>query len=45
MMFFWDPTMIIILPALILAFYAQYKVRSTFAKYNEIRSSRGITGR
>lgn len=44
-MFFWDPTMIIILPALILAFYAQYKVRSTFAKYNEIRSSRGITGR
>ena len=44
-MFFWDPTMIIILPALVLAFYAQYKVRSTFARYNEIRSSRGITGR
>jgi Zn-dependent membrane protease YugP len=43
-MFFWDPTMILLIPALILAFYAQMKVRSAFRKYSQIRNSRGITG-
>ncbi|MGI5911758.1 MAG: zinc metallopeptidase [Syntrophomonadaceae bacterium] len=35
---------IFIIPALILSFYAQYKVKSTFNKYSEVRSSRGLTG-
>jgi len=43
-MFFWDPTMILLIPALILAFYAQIKVRSAFKKYSQIRNTRGITG-
>ncbi len=43
-MFFWDPTMILIIPALILVIYAQYKVKNTYAKFREIHNSRGITG-
>jgi len=44
-MFFWDPTMILMIPALILAAYAQSKVQSTYAKYSEIPSASGRTGR
>jgi len=43
-MFFWDSTVILLLPALILAIYAQYKVQSTFNKYSRVRSARGLTG-
>ncbi len=43
-MFFWDPTMILIIPALILVIYAQYKVKNTYTKYREIHNSRGMTG-
>jgi Zn-dependent membrane protease YugP len=43
-MFFWDPTFILIIPALILAFYAQSKVRSTYARYSEVRNHHGFTG-
>ena len=32
-MFFYNPTFILLIPALILALYAQAKVSSTFAKY------------
>ncbi|MFW5736623.1 MAG: zinc metallopeptidase, partial [Halanaerobium sp.] len=42
--FFFDPTMIVIIPALLLAVYAQYKVKNTFNKYNEIQLSSNITG-
>jgi len=42
---FWDPTMILLIPALILAAYAQAKVQSTYAKYSQIRSASGRTGR
>lgn len=41
--FFYDPTMILIIPALILAIYAQYKVKSTFNKYSQVNSQRGMT--
>jgi len=44
-MFFWDPTMILMIPALILAAYAQSKVQSTYAQYSEIPSASGRTGR
>jgi len=43
-MFFFDPTFILLIPALILAFYAQAKVKSTFSRYSRVRSSRGYTG-
>lgn len=43
-MFFFDPTFILLIPALILAFYAQSKVKSTFSRYSKVRSSRGYTG-
>jgi len=44
-MFFFDPLYLLFaLPALLLGFYAQMKVRSSFEKYSRVRSARGITG-
>lgn len=40
----FDPTFILILPAIILAGYAQSKVSSTFNKYLRVRNSYGHTG-
>ena len=40
----FDPTFILILPAIILAAYAQSKVTSTFNKYLRVRNSYGYTG-
>lgn len=40
----FDPTMILIIPAIILAAYAQSKVNSTFNKYLQVRNSYGYTG-
>ena len=42
--FLFDPTMIIIIPALLLAFYAQYKVKNTFKHYNEVKIKSNLTG-
>ena len=43
--FFWgDWTLIVLLPAMIFAFWAQINVQSTFEKYNRVRNSRGLTG-
>lgn len=36
--------LIFMLPALILSFYAQFKVKSTFNRYSQVRSSRGFSG-
>ncbi|MDD5771989.1 MAG: zinc metallopeptidase [bacterium] len=41
---FFDPSMIFLLPALAFAFYAQFKVKSTYEKYAKIKSSRGMSG-
>lgn len=41
---FYDSTMMILLPALILSFYAQYKVQSTFNRYISIANYGGYTG-
>lgn len=41
---FWDPTMILLIPAMILAAYAQAKVNSTYRKYSEVPSASGKTG-
>jgi Zn-dependent membrane protease YugP len=43
--FFYDPvSFVVLLPAFVLAIYAQWKVSSTFRRYSEIRSSTGYTG-
>ena len=44
-MFFWDPRYFIFaLPALLLAMYAQSKVKSAFAKYSAVANRKGMTG-
>ncbi len=43
-MFFWDPTYIIVLPAILLALYAQVRVRSTYGKYSQVPIASGLTG-
>ncbi len=42
--FFYDPTFILLIPALLLALYAQFLVKSTFAKYSRVPASSGLTG-
>ena len=44
MFFFYDPTFLLLIPAVILALYAQAKVRGTYAKFSKIPSSRGYSG-
>ncbi len=41
---FFDPTFILLIPAVILAFYAQSKVKRTFAKYSRVTTASGLTG-
>ena len=43
-LFYFDWTMLIVLPALIFSLWAQFKVNSTFEKYSKLRTRRGITG-
>ncbi len=43
-MFFWDPTYIIVLPAILLALYAQLRVKSAYAKYSQVPVRSGLTG-
>jgi uncharacterized protein len=43
-MFFWDPTMIIVLPALLLAIYAQFRVQSTYRRFSAVPIANGLTG-
>jgi uncharacterized protein len=44
MFWFWDPTMIIVIPAVLLALYAQLRVQSTYAQYSQVPISNGLTG-
>jgi hypothetical protein len=41
---FWDPTMILLIPAIILAIWAQMRVSSTYNKFSKVPSARGTTG-
>ena len=43
-MLFWDPTFILLIPCIILALYAQSKVKRTYAKFSQVRSAAGISG-
>lgn len=40
---YFDPTMLLILPALLLAMWAQFRVQSTFRKYSDVPSAQGWT--
>jgi len=42
--YYYDPTFILVLPALFFAMYAQFKVSSTFNRYLRERSLAGFTG-
>ena len=41
---YFDITFVVLIPALILAFYAQWKVNSTYRKYSDMHNARGLTG-
>lgn len=43
-MLFGDPTFLLVIPALILAFYAQAKVKGAYNKYGQISASSRMTG-
>lgn len=43
-LFRFDWTILIVLPAVILSFWAQAKVSSTFSKYSQLYTRRGMTG-
>jgi len=44
-MFVWDPRYFIFaIPALLLAFYAQWRVKSTYARYSRQPNHRGLSG-
>jgi Zn-dependent membrane protease YugP len=43
-MFFWDPTYIIVLPAILLAVYAQIRVQSTYRRFSEVPIANRLTG-
>ena len=40
---FFDPTIIVLIPALLFSMWAQFKVKGAFAKYSEIRAVSGVT--
>lgn len=42
--YYFDPTYIVLIPAVIFAFYAQMKVNSAYSRYSRVRNRRGITG-
>ena len=44
-MFFFDRTMLLLLPAMAFAMWAQWKVQSTYQQWSRVRSSTGLTGR
>jgi len=42
---FFDRSILLVLPALVFAMWAQWKVQSTYRKYSQIRAANGMTGR
>lgn len=43
-MFFWDRTMVLLIPAILLSIYAQFRISSAYKRYSKIRSQAGLTG-
>jgi hypothetical protein len=44
MPFMFDSTFLLLIPAIILSIYAQFKVKSTYKKYMEVPNSAGLSG-
>ena len=44
MFYYYDPTYLLLIPGLLLALYAQYKVTSTFNRFKQVPSRSGLTG-
>ena len=45
MFYFWfDPTMILLIPGIIIALWAQINVNAAFNRYNKVKSHSGLTG-
>ena len=42
---FFDWTFLLLIPAMIFAMWAQFRVKSTFEKHSRVRASNGLTGR
>ncbi|MGI6751180.1 MAG: zinc metallopeptidase [Anaerovoracaceae bacterium] len=43
-MFYYDYTIIILIPAMALAFYAQHRVKSAYSGYSRVATAKGFTG-
>lgn len=43
-LFYFDWTILLVIPAMIFAFWAQFKVQSTYKKYSSFPTRRGMTG-
>ena len=41
----FDPTVILLIPAIIFSLYAQAKVKSAYSRYSGIANRSGLTGR
>ena len=42
---FFDPLyLVLVVPFIVISMIAQYKVKSTYAKYSKVRNTRGLTG-
>lgn len=41
---YYDPTFVLVIPAIILALFAQWRVQSTFRQYAAVRAGAGYTG-
>ena len=42
--FFFDSTMLLLVPCILLALYAQWKVRKTYGEFSQVASAAGISG-
>lgn len=40
---FYDPTFLLLIPALLFSMWAQFRVKSTFTRYSEVGARRGVT--
>lgn len=43
-MLFWDPTMVLLIPAILLSLYAQFKISSSYKRYAKTRCQSGLSG-
>ncbi|MHB8124238.1 MAG: zinc metallopeptidase [Desulfitobacteriaceae bacterium] len=42
--FGWDRTMVLLIPAILLSLYSQFKISSAFRRYSQVRSRKGLSG-